>query len=65
MRDVNNGWLIRYIHANGASLFFIVTYAYFISSLKILKQTLISLYFSSDYELAGIFLQTKQSNFLY
>ena len=25
MRDVNNGWLIRYIHANGASMFFIVT----------------------------------------
>jgi len=26
MRDVNNGWLIRYIHANGASMFFIVVY---------------------------------------
>nr|AWA80916.1 apocytochrome b [Plasmopara viticola] len=26
MRDVNNGWLIRYIHANGASFFFIVVY---------------------------------------
>jgi ubiquinol-cytochrome c reductase cytochrome b subunit len=23
MRDVNSGWLIRYIHANGASMFFI------------------------------------------
>jgi ubiquinol-cytochrome c reductase cytochrome b subunit len=23
MRDVNYGWLIRYIHANGASMFFI------------------------------------------
>ena len=23
MRDVNGGWAIRYIHANGASLFFI------------------------------------------
>jgi ubiquinol-cytochrome c reductase cytochrome b subunit len=22
MRDVNNGWLIRYLHANGASMFF-------------------------------------------
>jgi ubiquinol-cytochrome c reductase cytochrome b subunit len=28
MRDVNNGWLIRYMHANGASLFFIVIYAH-------------------------------------
>ena len=26
MRDVNNGWLLRYMHANGASLFFIVVY---------------------------------------
>ena len=26
MRDINNGWLIRYIHANGASVFFIITY---------------------------------------
>jgi len=25
-RDVNNGWLLRYIHANGASLFFIWVY---------------------------------------
>lgn len=28
MRDVNNGWLIRYIHSNGASMFFIVTYVH-------------------------------------
>lgn len=26
MRDVKNGWLIRYAHANGASFFFIVVY---------------------------------------
>jgi quinol-cytochrome oxidoreductase complex cytochrome b subunit len=26
MRDVNYGWLIRYIHMNGASMFFIVIY---------------------------------------
>ena len=26
MRDVNHGWLIRYIHANGASAFFVVVY---------------------------------------
>ncbi|MBT6256549.1 MAG: cytochrome b/b6 [Alphaproteobacteria bacterium] len=26
MRDVNHGWLIRYIHMNGASFFFIVVY---------------------------------------
>lgn len=26
MRDVNYGWLIRYLHANGASMFFIAVY---------------------------------------
>src|SRR3954469_12942981 len=26
MRDVNQGWLLRYAHANGASFFFVVTY---------------------------------------
>jgi len=28
MRDVNNGWLVRYLHANGASMFFIVVYSH-------------------------------------
>ena len=28
MRDVKNGWLIRYIHSNGASMFFIVVYGH-------------------------------------
>ena len=26
MRDVNNGWLIRYFHTNGASMFFLIIY---------------------------------------
>ena len=26
MRDVNNGWLLRYIHMNGASMFFIIVF---------------------------------------
>jgi ubiquinol-cytochrome c reductase cytochrome b subunit len=26
MRDVNQGWFLRYLHSNGASFFFIVTY---------------------------------------
>ena len=29
MRDVNNGWLLRYIHMNGASMFFIIVYSHF------------------------------------
>lgn len=28
MRDVNYGWLMRYLHANGASVFFIFVYAH-------------------------------------
>lgn len=28
MRDVKNGWLVRYIHANGASMFFMVVYGH-------------------------------------
>ena len=28
MRDVNYGWLIRYVHANVASFFFIFVYAH-------------------------------------
>jgi ubiquinol-cytochrome c reductase cytochrome b subunit len=26
VRDVNNGWLIRYTHANGVAMFFIKVY---------------------------------------
>jgi ubiquinol-cytochrome c reductase cytochrome b/c1 subunit len=33
MRDVNYGWLIRYIHANGASMFFIVVYIHMLRGL--------------------------------
>lgn len=28
MRDISYGWFIRYIHANGASMFFIIVYAH-------------------------------------
>ena len=28
MRDVNHGWLIRYIHSNGASMFFFAVYVH-------------------------------------
>ncbi len=33
MRDVNYGWLIRYLHANGASMFFIAVYIHIFRSL--------------------------------
>jgi ubiquinol-cytochrome c reductase cytochrome b subunit len=33
MRDVNYGWLIRYIHMNGASMFFIVVYIHMFRAL--------------------------------
>src|SRR4051794_31639562 len=33
MRDVNYGWLLRYLHANGASFFFVVTYIHIFRTL--------------------------------
>lgn len=33
MRDVNYGWLLRYVHANGASMFFIVVYTHMMRGL--------------------------------
>jgi ubiquinol-cytochrome c reductase cytochrome b/c1 subunit len=33
MRDVNYGWLLRYVHANGASMFFIVVYTHMLRGL--------------------------------
>jgi ubiquinol-cytochrome c reductase cytochrome b/c1 subunit len=33
MRDVNYGWLLRYLHANGASLFFLAVYIHLFRSM--------------------------------
>ncbi|WP_309087691.1 cytochrome b/b6 [Phenylobacterium sp.] len=33
MRDVNYGWLIRYMHANGASMFFVAVYIHILRNL--------------------------------
>ncbi len=33
MRDVNSGWMLRYLHANGASFFFIVVYIHIFRNL--------------------------------
>nr|YP_008999600.1 apocytochrome b [Vaccinium macrocarpon]AGX28813.1 apocytochrome b [Vaccinium macrocarpon] len=33
MRDVEGGWLLRYMHANGASMFFIVVYLHILRGL--------------------------------
>ncbi len=33
MRDVNYGWLIRYLHSNGGSMFFLVVYIHFFRGL--------------------------------
>lgn len=33
MRDVNYGWLLRYMHANGASMFFLAVYIHMIRNL--------------------------------
>ena len=33
MRDVNNGWLLRYLHMNGASMFFIAVFIHILRGL--------------------------------
>jgi ubiquinol-cytochrome c reductase cytochrome b subunit len=33
MRDVNNGWLLRYMHSNGASFIFILLYVHIAKAL--------------------------------
>jgi ubiquinol-cytochrome c reductase cytochrome b/c1 subunit len=33
MRDVNHGWLIRYVHSNGASMFFLAVYIHMLRGL--------------------------------
>jgi len=33
MRDVNYGWMLRYLHANGASMFFLAVYIHMLRSL--------------------------------
>jgi len=33
MRDINYGWLIRYVHANGSSMFFLAVYIHIFRSL--------------------------------
>ena len=33
MRDVEGGWLLRYMHANGASMFFVVVYMHILRNL--------------------------------
>jgi ubiquinol-cytochrome c reductase cytochrome b/c1 subunit len=33
MRDVNYGWLLRYIHLNGASMFFLIVYIHLVRGL--------------------------------
>jgi len=53
MRDVNNGWLLRYAHANGASFFFIAVYMhmarglYYGSYMKPREHLWVSVYLSS------------------
>ena len=37
MRDVNYGWLIRYINSNRAAFFFIIVYHFYLYNLPCLK----------------------------
>ncbi len=46
MRDVNNGWLIRYMHSGGASMFFIVVYTHIGRALYFRSYRKIALWYS-------------------
>ena len=35
MRDVSNGWLLRYMHSNGASFFFILLYLHMFKAILV------------------------------
>ena len=51
MRDVNNGWAVRYTHANVASFFFIFVYAQYCNiNIKLLNyQYLNNLFYNLNY----------------
>ena len=40
MRDVNYGWLLRYIHSNGAAFFFIIVYIHIVRAVSYTHLTL-------------------------
>ena len=40
MRDVNYGWLIRYVHANGSSMFFLAVYIHIFRAVSYTHLTL-------------------------
>ena len=46
MRDVNNGWLIRYCHCSGASMFFIIVYIHIARALYFRSYRKIALWYS-------------------
>jgi ubiquinol-cytochrome c reductase cytochrome b subunit len=46
VRDVNFGWLLRYLHANGASLFFLVVYIHIGKGLYFKSYRNLELWFS-------------------
>jgi ubiquinol-cytochrome c reductase cytochrome b subunit len=39
MRDVNNGWFLRYLHANGASMFLLLLFYLFFYDDYFFKKT--------------------------
>jgi ubiquinol-cytochrome c reductase cytochrome b subunit len=46
MRDVCNGWLIRYCHSGGASMFFIIVYIHIGRALYFKSYRKIALWYS-------------------
>ena len=74
MRDVNNGWLIRYLHANGASMFFhcgvfsyfsrVVLWIVYQSSWVVVGEWCYYISFNDGYSLYGLCITLGSDEFL-
>jgi ubiquinol-cytochrome c reductase cytochrome b/c1 subunit len=64
MRDVNYGWLIRYIHSNGASMFFLAVYIHIFRSLFFGSYKSPNLYFNDGCCFYGLCITLGTNEFL-
>ena len=63
MRDVNYGWLIRYVHANCASMFFLAVYIHIFRSLNY-DYRYVNLFSNDGYCIYGICASLGTNEFL-
>lgn len=74
MRDVNNGWLVRYIHSNGASMFFFVIFfhifrniyfgSYLYPRIQLWISGIVIFFFTNGYCFYGLCIALGSNEFL-